>query len=164
MKRLQLAESLLPLLLAAVPASAAGDPRIEDLALCRDSWMDWERNDPSALDSFGNFLGVNLAHNTDDGSLMPNTPMTIIGMDVTQVFPSSLGMGLGFSVLIDAPFEVAKQALERDLGKPFADCQSGDGIRACELSIADQRTVVLVSDDASNDTATLIGCYYYYEK
>jgi hypothetical protein len=161
MKLLRLARSLIPLLLAAVPASAGGDPRIESLALCRDSWMDWERNDPSALDSFGNFLRMNLAPNTDDGSFTPSTPMTIIGMDVTQVFPSSLGMGLGFSVLIDAPFEVAKQALERNLGKPLADCQSGDGMRACELPIADQRTVVLVSDDGSNDTATLIGCYYY---
>jgi hypothetical protein len=90
--------------------------------------------------------------------------MTVGSMNVARVFPSSLGMGLGFSVLVDAPFEGAKLALERDLGKPLEDCQSSDGTRTCELAVADQKTVMLATDDAAGDTATLIGCYYYYEK
>jgi len=86
------------------------------------------------------------------------------GLNLTQVFPGSLGMGVGFSVLVDATFDVARQAVERDLGKPMDDCREGDGMHTCELSIAEQRTVILLSEDPPNDKTTLIGCYYYYEK
>jgi hypothetical protein len=37
-------------------------------------------------------------------------------------------------------------------------------MRACELKIADQRTVMLMSGDPPNDKTTLVGCYYLYEK
>src|SRR4051812_24393668 len=127
MQFLRLVGSLLALLIAAGPAIAAGDPRTENFALCRDSWLDWEKSDPAALDSFGAFLSLAFTHDSDDGHLTPKAPMTIDGLDVTQVFPSSLGMGLGFSVLVDASFETAKQAVERDLGKPLRECQAGDG-------------------------------------
>jgi hypothetical protein len=90
--------------------------------------------------------------------------MTIDGLKVSQVFPGSVGMGLGFSVLVDASFDVAKQALERKLGMPLGDCETGDGMRTCELSIAEQRTVMLASNDPPNDKTTLVGCYYFYEK
>ena len=73
-------------------------------------------------------------------------------------------MGVGFSVVVDASFEETKHALERDLGKPLSDCQASDGMRTCELSIAEQRTVMLVSNDPPNDKTSLFGCYYFYEK
>jgi hypothetical protein len=64
-KFLELAISILPLLFVAVPGSAATDPRIANLALCRDSWMDWERSDRSTLDDFGNFLRTNFSRDED---------------------------------------------------------------------------------------------------
>lgn len=155
---------MLTLLVVAMPAWGASDPRIENLTLCRDSWLDWKNTAPSKLESFGAFLRSGFSHNGNDAFFTPKSAMTIGGLKVTQVFPGSLGMGLGFSVLVDASFDVARQALERDLGKPLRDCQTSDGMRTCELSIAEQRTVMLASNDPPNDKTTLAGCYYFYEK
>ena len=164
MKFLRPAGPALALLIAAVPASGAADPRIENFALCRDSWLELEKSDPAALEDFGAFLRSDFTEGSDDGHITPNSPVTIAGVNVTQVWPSSLGMGLGFSVLVDAPFDEAKDAVERALGKPVGECQAGDAMRTCELSIAEQRTVILLSEDPPNDKTTLVGCYYYYEK
>jgi hypothetical protein len=154
----------LTLLIATVPASGADDPRIEDFALCRESWLDLEKSDPAALERFGIYLNSEFTRDSDDGHLAPKAATTVNGLNVSQVFPSSLGMGLGFSVLLEAPFDVARQAVERDLGRELVGCDGGDGVRACELPIAEKRTVLVVSEDAPNDQTTLVGCYYYYEK
>jgi hypothetical protein len=37
-------------------------------------------------------------------------------------------------------------------------------MRTCELPIAAQRTVTLLSGDPPNDKTTLVGCFYFYEK
>ena len=164
MKSKRLAGPALALLLAAAPASGADDPRIENFALCRESWLELDKSDPAALEDFGVYLNSAFAQGSDDGHLTPNAPTTLTGLNVTQVFPGSLGMGVGFSVLVDGTFDVVRQAVEGDLAKPMDDCQAGDGMRTCEMSVAEQRTVILLSEDAPNDKTTLIGCYYYYEK
>jgi hypothetical protein len=46
----------------------------------------------------------------------------------------------------------------------LSDCQAGEGMRTCELSVAEKRTIMLVSADPPNDRTTLAGCYYFYEK
>jgi hypothetical protein len=153
------------LLITAVPAWAAGDPRIEQFALCRESWLDLEKSDPAALESFGEHFRSEFTHDSEgDGHLTPKSPVTVSGLTVTQVYPASLGMGLGFSVIVDAPFDVARQALERDLGQSLGGCEAGDGMQSCELPVAEKRTVVLMAEDTPRDHTTLIGCYYYYEK
>ena len=164
MRSVWLAGTMLAILVAVTPAWGAGDPRVESLALCRDSWLDWKNTKPSALDSFGVYFRSEFAQHGGDGSFTPKSPLTINGLNVTQVFPGSVGMGLGFSVLIDAPFDVTKQAVERDLGKSLGPCEASDGMQSCELSIAEQRTVILASNDPPNDKSTLVGCYYFYEK
>ena len=73
-------------------------------------------------------------------------------------------MGVGFSVVVDATFDDARRAVEQALGKPLGQCDTGDGMRMCELPIADQRTVTLMSSDRPADKETLVGCYYLYEK
>jgi hypothetical protein len=155
---------LLTLLAGGAPALSADDPRVENLALCRDSWLDWKNTDPAKLDSFGVFFRSAFTHNGNDAFFTPRSAMAISGLKVKQVFPQSVGMGLGFSVLVDATFDVAKQALEQKLGKPLGQCETGDGMRTCDLPIAEQRTVTLMSGDTPNDKTTLIGCYYFYEK
>lgn len=164
MKRAWPAGLLLALLVGVAPAVRADDQRIENLALCRDSWLDWKNTDPARLDSFGAYFRSAFAHNGDDAFFTPKSAMAIDGLKVKQVFPENVGMGLGFSVVVDATFDVAKRALEQDLGKPLRQCESGEGMRTCELPIAEQRTVTLMSGDPPNDKTTLVGCYYVYEK
>jgi hypothetical protein len=153
---------ILTLLVGVIPG--ADDPRVENLALCRDSWLDWKTTDPAKLDSFGAYLRSAFARNGNDAFLAPKSPMAIDGLKVTQLFPDSLGMGVGFSVLVDATFDVARQALEQKLGKPLRQCETGEGMRTCALPIAERRTVILMSGDPPNDRTTLVGCYYFYEK
>jgi hypothetical protein len=38
-------------------------------------------------------------------------------------------MGVGLSVMIDAPFEKAKAGVEKSLGKPLKKCEPGEGMR-----------------------------------
>ena len=155
---------LLTLLVGVTPVLGAGDPRVEDLALCRESWLDWKTADPAKLNSFIDYFRSAVTHNGNDAFYAPKSAMTVAGLKVTQVFPESVGMGLGFSVLVDATFDVARQALEQKLGKPLGQCESGDGMRTCALAIAEQRTVTLMSGDPPNDKTSLVGCYYFYEK
>lgn len=152
------------LLAGATPALGADDPRVENLALCRESWLDWKTTDPARLDSFIDYFHSAFAQQGDDAFAVPKSAMTIDGLKVRQVYPQSVGMGLGFSVLVDATFDVARRALERDLGKPLGHCETGEGMRTCELPIAEQRTVTLLSGDPPNDKTTLVGCFYVYEK
>ena len=155
---------LLTLLVGVIPALGADDPRVENLALCRDSWLDWKNTDPAKLNSFGVYFRSAFAHDGNDAFFTPKSAMAINGLKVKQAFPESVGMGLGFSVLVDATFDVAKRALEQELGKPLRRCETGDGMRTCELPIAEQRTVTLMSGEPPNDKTTLVGCYYFYEK
>ena len=164
MKRAWPAGLLLTLLVGVMSARGADDPRLENLALCRDSWLDWKTTDPAKLDSFGAFFRSAFTHNGNDAFFAPKSAMVIAGLKVAQVFPDSLGMGVGFSVVVDARFDVARQALEQKLGKPLRQCETGDGMRICELPIAERRTVTLMSGDPPNDKTTLVGCYYFYEK
>lgn len=155
---------LLTLLLGALPAWGADDPRLESLALCRESWLDWQRTDPAKLDSFAAYFRSAFSHSGNDAFATPKSAAAIDGLKVIQVFPESVGMGVGFSVLVEARFDVARGALERALGKPLRQCETSDGMRACELPIAEQRTVTLMAGDAPNDKTSLVGCYYFYEK
>ena len=164
MKRAWLAGSLLTLLAGGMPAWGADDPRLENLALCRDSWLDWKKTDPAELDSLAAFMRAAFTHDDKDAFLVPTSPMALDGLKVMQVYPDNVGMGLGFSVLVDATFDVAKTAFEKTLGKPLRECETGDGMQTCALSIAAQRTVTLMSGIPPNDKQTLIGCFYFYEK
>jgi hypothetical protein len=155
---------LLTLLVGAAPASAVDDARIESLALCRDSWLDWKTTDPAKLDAFGASLRSGFAYDGHDAFLTPKSPVAIGGLKVTHVFPESVGMGVGFSVVVDAKFDVARRAVEQELGKPLRQCEDGEGMRTCALLISEKRTVMLMSGDPPNDKTTLVGCYYFYEK
>jgi hypothetical protein len=45
----------------------------------------------------------------------PKAPMTLLGHPVVHVFPQSVGMGLGFSALVRAPFAQVRQSFEKQL-------------------------------------------------
>ena len=81
-----------------------------------------------------------------------------------QVFPESVGMGVGFSVVVGASFDKTRTSLEHKIGKFLKKCETGDNMRMCELEIAEKKTIMLMAEDNVKSTTTLVGCYYFYAK
>lgn len=164
MKIAQLAAILIILQVAVVPARAADDLSIERLATCQDSWLDWKQNDPVQLKKAGEQFRSDFSRSESDPFLVPKTSKLVAGLHVLQVFPESVGMGVGFSVVVDATFDATRRSLEKRLGKPLEKCEVSDNMRTCEREIGEKRTLMLMAQDNAKSTTTLLGCYYYYEK
>jgi hypothetical protein len=154
---------LLALLFAVAPAAAADAPDLTRMATCRDSWLDWQKTAPAALQKFGESFRTQFAPNGNQAFMLPRKPVSVAGLRVLQAFPQSVGMGVGFSLTVDANFDKTRKAMEALLGKRLTKCEAGDGMNSCELEIADQRTFTLMAGD-NDKSRTLVGCYYYYEK
>jgi hypothetical protein len=148
---------------AALPASAADDDMLSRMALCKDSWLEWGKGDPARFKAFAGHVRAGFTPHGNDPFALPKTSVSVLGLRVLQAFPQSVGMGVGFSLTVDAKFDDARKAVEKALGKPLAHCEAGEGMHDCELEVAPQRTV-MVADDDSTKGHTLIGCYYLYEK
>jgi len=162
-KSLRTALFTAPLFVVA-PAYAADDTGIERMATCKDSWFEWQKTNPAELKALGAHLHAILAPHGNDAYAVPKAPFTIAGLHVTQVYPNSVGMGVGFSVFVAAPFDTTKNAIEKSLGKALSKCEDSDGMKTCGLVIADKRTVMLMTVDDPKADGTLVGCYYFYEK
>ncbi len=161
---MRLAPWLAPFLLLTAPALAADDLDIERMASCQDSWLDWNKSDPGRLAKFGEHFRAEFSQHGNDPFLVPSVHVSVLGLPVAQAFPESVGMGVGFSLTLDASFDRTRRALERKLGRSLEKCDTSDGMRTCELEIADKRTLMLLADDKPTSAKTLVGCYYYYEK
>ena len=162
MKALPVLAALLALLSAQVTTHAAEDPAMLRLATCQDSWLDW-KNDDARMSRFAHAVEAQYVRSAQGDAFTPNVPTTLLGHAVAQVYPQSVGMGLGYSVLVNASFTQARQSFEKQLGKPLK-CSTSDGMRACELPIAEKKTAMLVAGDNPNSKTTLLGCYYYYQQ
>ena len=146
------------------PAFAADDAPLTRMALCQDSWVEWTKKDTKAFEAFrAHFLGE-FARHYNDPYMLPKTNVSILGIQVAQGFPDSVGMGVGFSLTVDVPFDKARDAIEKALAKKLVHCENSDNMKSCELEVAPQRTVTLMADDSPKSRQTLIGCYYFYEK
>lgn len=156
----------LALALAAVagPSIAADDEAFTRMALCRDSWIDWQKSDPRKLQVFADRFHALFAPHDNDPYFLPKANVTVLGFRVAQMFPGSVGMGVGFSVTLNAAFDDARRAVEKAIGKPLQKCESGEGMRTCELELAPQRDITLLAEDKPGAHQTLLGCYYFYEK
>jgi hypothetical protein len=155
---------LLALLFAVAPVSAAEDVGLTRMATCQDSWLDWQMKYPAQLKKFGDHLHAEFSEHGNDPYVIPNASISIAGLRVTQLFPNSVGMGVGFSATVDAPFDKARQTIEKAAGKPLTKCETSEGMRTCGLEIAEKRTLMLMAEDSAKATTTLVGCYYFYEK
>ena len=158
--------ALAGLLLATAPTALAADNQgIERLATCQDSWFEWKSGNPAQLTSFIQRFQAEYAPNGNTAFFNPKSPQTVLGLPVAQVAPESIGMAVGFSVLVNAPFEKTKATLEKRLGKRIAKCEPpSDNMRTCALEIGPKKTILLLSEDNPKATTTLFGCYYFYEK
>ena len=156
---------LLTLFLAAVvPAQAADNPMIERLATCQDSWFEWKSSDPARLQQFVAGFQSDFSQKERGPFFVPKSSQTVIG-PVAQVFPQSVGMAVGFSVVVNATFDQTRTSLERRIGKSIKKCEPpSDNMRTCELEIGAKKTMVLMAEDNAKSTTTLFGCYYFYEK
>jgi len=162
MKR-YLAGAAVALLCAAAPVQAAEDAGIARMAACQDSWRDWNKTDPKKLEALGDHFRAAYTPHGNDPYYLPKAPTTVAGLKMVQIFPGSVGMGVGLSVLVDATFDKAKATFEKILGKKIAKCEASEGTHDCELQLAPERTFMLMTaDNAPNQT--LVGCYYLYEK
>lgn len=136
---------------------------LEQMATCRDSWLDW-KDDPVRAASHRDSFLAEFREREGSPFHVPISSVTMMGLPVSEVYSHSVGMGLGFSVSVKAPFDKAKKAVEQSLGKTLTKCETGEGMRTCELEIGEKKTVMMLSDAAGKTGATLIGCFYYYEK
>ena len=164
MKNVWLVVISLALLFAIVPARAADDGDLMRMALCKDSWFDWQKSAPAKLKAFGEHFRTEFARHGNDPYLLPKKDVFVAGLKVAQAFPQSVGMGVGFSLTVDAPFDVKRKAMEKAFGEPLGQCENGDNMKMCELYLAPQRNFTIMSEDSPKATQTLIGCYYFYEK
>ena len=147
----------------AANAQTKGDAGVLRLLTCQDSWMDW-KNDPVKQQQFADALKANFKPDGRDGSYVPVRPMSILGHEVVQLYPQSVGMGVGYSVIVNASFDATKASLEKQMGKPFARCESASEGKSCERELAKQKTVMMMEGSRGANPKTLFGCYYLYEK
>lgn len=152
------------LALLVLPAQAADDTALARMALCHDSWFDWKTTDPVQLNKFVGHIRTGFTPHDNDPYFLPKADTSILGLHVSQVFPESVGMGVGFSLTVDAPFDKTRKVFEKALGKPLQHCDASDGMKSCELKIAEKRDFTLMAEDNPKSTQTLVGCYYFYEK
>jgi hypothetical protein len=155
--------ALSALMLAVVPVRAAEDTAIVRLATCQDSWSDWSKTAPDKLKALGEHFRAGFVQNANDPFFVPRQPTSIAGLRIVQAFPGNVGMGVGFSLTVDAGYDKTKAVMEGMLGKKLTKCEASDGMHSCELEIANQRTFTLMAEDATKNR-TLVGCYYFYEK
>ena len=162
MKSFLTATTLTLLCACATPAGAADDALLQRMTLCQDSWLDW-KNDEVRLTRFVSEVESRFSHDARGPSFTPKAPVKAFGLPVAQLFPQTVGMALGFSMIVNADFAQARSSLENQLGRKMT-CESGAEGRGCELKIGEKKTVVLMSDENGKSKQTLLGCYYYYER
>lgn len=138
-------------------------PTLQKLATCEDSWYDLRR-DAARMQAIGAALRAQFTPQDRNPAWKPNGPVSWLGAEVLELTPESVGMGLGFAVTLKSPLASVQPAYERQLGQALGRCEVGDGMRTCELKLADKRTAVLMAPLNKPELGTLVGCYYFYQQ
>lgn len=145
------------------PAGTAPPFPLEQMATCKDSWLEWGTDD-TRVGAYRDGFKAQFKQSDGGGYFVPISSATVMGMKVARVYSNTVGMARGFSVAVDAPFDTAKKAMEKSLGQPLKHCDTSDGMRTCDLEIAEKKTVMLMADATGREKTTLLGCFYFYEK
>lgn len=150
-------------LAAGTVGATAGDAQLARLAVCADSWYEWNQQDPQRMRGFAQAFQARFTQVPKEPAFDPKAPLTVMGLPVLQAFPGSVGMGLGFSLSVRAGFAEARQAMEQQLGRAM-QCERSEGAMACELKLGEKKTAMLIAPlQASDRQPTLLGCYYFYQ-
>jgi hypothetical protein len=143
--------------LATAPtAHAADEPQLQRLALCQDSWYDW-KDDDARMARFASDFESRFERSPQGDAFAPKTPTQAFGRSVTQVYPQSVGMGVGFSLVVNADFAQARAAIEQQLGRPMS-CTTGEGVRSCELKLGPKKTALLMTGQNGQAKTSRVGC------
>ena len=149
---------------SATGAKPAADAfSLERMATCKDSWLEWG-DDEARVGSFRAGFKAQFTQKEGDAFFVPIKPVALMSLKVVRVYSSTIGMARGFSVAVEAPFNAAKKSVEQSVGQPLEHCETSDGMRTCDLTIADKKTVMLMADATGREKTTLVGCFYFYEK
>ena len=144
-------------------AQAADNKLLLQLATCEESWMDWGKSSPK-FDDFRKMFSTDFKQKGGGANFAPIKPLSILGYSLTEVYPESVGMGVGFSVLVDAEFDKVKASLEAQVGKTIGECSKEGDSRSCEHTIGEKKTLLLMEGGRGKNAKTLFGCYYFYAK
>jgi hypothetical protein len=147
----------------AVSARAADDNNIERMATCQDSWFEW-KSEPSKLQDVTKHIKSTFVEKENSAFLVPKSEISVFGLKIVRLFPGSIGMAVGFSVIVEADFKKTRASLEKRLKKTFEKCETGDNMLTCELEIGEKKTILLLAEEDGKVVNTLFGCFYYYEK
>ena len=156
----------LALLMGGVAPQGTSDSpfNLERLATCRDSWFEW-KDDQARMTAI--VAGLQAAYHQQqdtDAFVVPNQKTTLLGLPVLRVFPNSIGMAVGFSVMVSGSFDAAKKAVEGTIHKPLGKCEANDEMRTCSLEIAEKKALLLLGDSNGKSKEVLVGWFDFYEK
>jgi hypothetical protein len=166
MKFLYIVATLVFLLETISTVQAGEDKTILPLATCQESWLDWQKQDSEKAKRFFDEFQSNFRKDDHQNFYVPVQPTSILGHEISSVFPDSVGMAVGFSVGVNANFETLKSSLEKQTGKAFKQCDAStdENIKSCQYEIGKNKTLMIMANSQGKDTQSLFGCYYYYAK
>jgi len=153
---------LLATLAGSANVRAADDPQLQGLALCQDTWLSW-KDDSVRMARYANYVQTQFEQSPSDGAFVPKLPKSVFGWPVAQVYPQSVGMGVGFSLTVNVDHARARAMIERQVGKAM-ECSDSEGVRACAVELGAKKTAVLMTDQNGAAKTSLLGCYYFYQQ
>ncbi len=153
-------------LLAAITASAAvraaDDPQLQRLALCQDSWLDW-KDDAVRMGRLMHDFETRFDRGASDAAFVPRSSTSVLGSRVTEVYPQSVGTGVGFSLTVNTPHAQVRARIEQQLGKKM-QCSTSDGFVSCAVELGAKKTALLMTEQNGQAQSSLVGCYYFYQQ
>jgi len=129
-----------------------------EMATCQKTWLDWER-DRVKMQEYYDKVSIDFKKPDEEHYYIPRSDQTILGYSIKRLYPSNVGMGLGFSVLIDQPFLDVKESIESQTDIQYDRCENSHG-KACQKKIAQKKKAMLIETDG----LLLFGCYYHYQR
>lgn len=139
------------------------DPLLQRLATCKDSWLDWQRDDAS-MERFVEALEKQFRRDEKKRIHVPRSGVRFLGHPVTEVIPQNMGIGLGFGVTLKAPMADVRPNFEQAIGKKFEMCQADGGLTTCAVEIGPRKTAMLVAPTDRPEIGTQVGCFYNYQR
>ena len=146
---------------ASAPAKGFDSDSLARLAMCQGSWLDW-KDDEVRMARYIEQFDTGFMRIEDEAAFRPKAPITVLGFPLIKVYPQSVGMGVGVSVLLGAPLAKVRTEVEHAIGKPL-ECSDDEGTTYCGGSTADSESVTLAAGNGAGNES-LLGCMYYYEK